>query len=240
MRILSAFSALVVLGACASGGGARQKPRPWLTLPVAAFIDSAALHRALLSAPPIPSELPGRALFTVSYDSSGTLKEVRAFHHPHLPSEWGDTMSALLRRHVAPRLPARKEAYTFVRLASGASPQIEALEYRVDVQPVILNGEAIARELEAFGRRLGANKEYKPGERFRATLHVLINYDGTTMIPRVRPGTGKGDVDAAFRQIAEQLRFQPAQFSGYPVPIQATFPFEIIIPQDASGRAAGP
>lgn len=238
MRIISTFAALVVLGACASGGGAREASGPLPPLRVAAFIDSVALHQALLGAPPMPSGLPERALFTVSYDSTGTLKEVGSFYHPLLPREWGDTMSALLRRHVAPRLPARKAAFAFLGLASGASPRIEVIEYRVDVEPVIANREAVARELESFGRRLRDNKEYKPGERFRATLVVFIDPEGNTMMTHVRTGTGKVDVDAAFRRIAEQMRFQPAQFSGYPVPIRATMPFEIIIPEE--GRGAVP
>jgi TonB family protein len=240
MRIPSAFAALVALGACASGGGARGAPGPLPPLRVSTFIDSAALHQALLSAPPVPSGLPERALFTVSYDSTGTLKEVNAFYHPLLQREWGDTMSALLRRHLAPRLPARKAAFEFLGLASGPSPRIEVLEYRVDARPVIANGEAVARELRSFGQRLRDNKEYKPGERFRATLAVLMDPEGNTMMARVRTGTGKVDVDAAFRRIAEQMRFQPAQFSGYPVPIRATIPFEIIVPEDGPGRGAVP
>lgn len=75
IRTLSSLALLATLGACATAApaaGPAPEPRPtFVKLPVSAFIDSAALHRALFAAPPAPAEFRLKPLYVVVYDSTG-------------------------------------------------------------------------------------------------------------------------------------------------------------------------
>lgn len=231
MRILATLATLAFLGACASvpaGGGAGRASRESPRLPVSAFIDSAALHQALLSAPSVPATLTRRALFSVVYDSTGALEEVEPFSRTVIPEEWGATVAALLRRHTAPRLATGKSSSQVVALVTGASPKIEVLREVTEVKPVLLNGSLIARQLrEVASRLVGA---YGAGTEFVAVVSMRVDETGVPVAPIIYRSTGQPAVDREILTVAGRMRFQPALVAGYPVKVLTSLPVSLVIP----------
>ena len=244
MRILTTLATLAVLGACASAGGAGKVPEPDPRLPVTAFIDSAALHRALLGAPPVPATLRQQPLFSVVYDSTGVLTKVEPLSDVIIPPVWGDTIAAILRRHVSPRLTTRKPVVEYVWLVSGPSPRIAVMDDLVEVRPQLLNGPEVQRAVEALATKLSGTSLYARGREFRAVLTVRVNHQGLPEAPSLLRNSGNVEVNREIVALAARMRFQPAQLSGYPVTVLVSLPITIVIPPSATetgstGRRGG-
>jgi TonB family protein len=239
MRILFTLATLAILGACASAGGGRasQMPEIETALPVSAFIDSAALHQALLAAPPVPATLTLQPLFTVVYDSTGALMEVEPMSDFVIPPVWGDSISKILRRHVLPRITTRKPVVENVWLVSGPSPRIAVVDDFVEVKPVLLNGLEVARSVETIATRLAESGMYARGREFRATLSVRVNEQGGAEAPSLLRSSGNLEVNREIVALAAKMRFQPAQLSGYPVAVLVSIPVTISIPPTETGTA---
>jgi TonB family protein len=231
MRILITLATLAILGACASTGGGRapQMPEIETALPVAAFIDSAALHQALLGAPPVPATLTRRALFRVVYDSTGALREVEPLSRTGIPEEWGATVAGLLRRHATPRIATGKSSSQLVGLVTGASPAISVVETVVEAKPVLLNGPFVARQLSEVARRLAGT--YGAGREFHAVVSMRVDEAGVPVEPVIYRSTGQPPVDREILAVAGRMRFRPAQISGYPVTTLVSLPINMIIPE---------
>lgn len=239
MRTFSTFATLAVLGACASAsaGGPGKALEPETALPVAAFIDSAALHQALLGAPPVPEVLTRMPLFSVVYDSTGALAKVEPLSYLVIPPVWGDTIAAILRRHVAPRLPTRKPVVEYVWLVSGPSPRIAVIDDMVEVRPQLLNDWEVTRTIESLAARIGASRAYDRGREFRAILSMRVDQRGMPEAPSLARSSGNVEINRELVALAAKMRFQPAQLSGYPVKVIVSIPITIVVP--ASETATG-
>lgn len=229
-RILAVFVALASLGACASArpGGAGTAPDAEPSLPLAAFVDSAALHQALLSAPPVPSDFKRPPFFRVTYDSTGALAEVEPISEKLFPAEWGAQIAALLRRHAAPKLASAKEAHEVVWLVSGPSPVIQVVENVTEVKPVLLSGSHAARQLSEVAKRLSG--AYGAGTEFDAVVSMRVDPTGTVAAATIQRSTGQPAVDREILLVAGRMRFQPGQVAGYPVTVLVSLPVSLVIP----------
>jgi hypothetical protein len=245
MRIPCTLATLAALGACASAGGAGKAPEPDTTLPVAAFIDSAALHQALLGAPPVPATLKQQPLFSVAYDSTGVLTEVEPLSDVIIPPVWGDTIAAILRRHVSPRLTTRKPIVEYVWLVSGPSPRIAVMDDPVELRPQLLNGPEVTRAVEALATKLSRTSLDARGREFRAILTVRVNQQGAPEAPLLFRSSGSVAVDREIVALAALMCFQPARLWEYPVRVLVSMPITIVVPPSepvtgSAGRRRGP
>ncbi|HEX8209183.1 MAG TPA: energy transducer TonB [Longimicrobium sp.] len=235
IRTLSFLALLSVLGACASTApSARRAPAEKVVLvprlPVSAFIDSAALHQALLAAPPAPAGFRLRPLFRVAYDSTGALKEVETISRTHFPQEYGQQMVELLRAHVRPRITTGKEEWNTVWLQSGRSPKIVAIPAVVTVRPRVANTAVVTRELTRVSQRLQQLNSTLAGRQFTAGVSMLVSEEGVPEEPRIERSTGDVQIDREILNVARMMRFTPGMVEEYPVKITVQIPISLVFP----------
>lgn len=241
-RTLLAVFAAFALAACAAPAPA-NKPSPTKTedppLPVAAFIDSAGLHQALLAAPPAPQEFTRRPIFSVRYDSTGALLEVEPIFARLAPAEYARTMAALLRAHVKPSISTTRESWQRVWLQSGATPKIAVLDDGLEVRPQMNNRVAVGRELNSAVQRLLQIRPDLAGREFTGTVSMRVTEDGLPTNSLIRRSTGVPDVDRAIIAVARTMRFSPARLDEYPVSVIVQVPVTLHFPAAQAQPAAG-
>ncbi|HEX8359971.1 MAG TPA: energy transducer TonB [Longimicrobium sp.] len=250
-RALAAVFAASLLAGCAGAppaasppasrpaAAARRPADPDPPLPVAAFIDSAALHQALLGAPLAPPDFRRRPLFSVEYDSTGALKSVEPVSARLIPAEYGRTMAALLRTHVAPRLATPRETFQRVWLQSGPTPKIEVLGNAVAVRPDINNRSVVAAELGLAVQRLLATRPGLAGRRATAQVRIRVSDAGLPESSVVERSTGDPAMDRAIIAVARRMRFSPARLDEYPVKVLVTVPITLVFPDPLMLPSAG-
>jgi TonB family protein len=245
-RALAALFAASLLAGCAGtppaagpsasrpAAAARRPADPDPPLPVAAFIDSAALYQALLGAPLAPADFKRRPLFSVEYDSTGALKSVEPASARLIPAEYGRTMAALLRAHVAPRLARPRETFQRVWLQSGPTPKIEVLGNAVAVRPDINNRGVVARELGFVVQRLLQARPGLAGRRATAQVRMRVSDAGLPESSVLERSTGDSEMDRAIISVARTMRFSPARLDEYPVRVLVTVPITLVFPDPLS------
>lgn len=247
IRTLLALYAASTLAACAAPAPATS-PSPTRkaeesrdpALPVAAFIDSAALHQALLTAPPAPPEFPRKSVFVVRYDSTGALLRVYSVFSRFSPEEYGLTMSTLLRAHVKPRLPVARESVQMVWLQSGATPVIAVLGSDiVEVPPEMSNRSMVARELEGAVQRLLRGRPDLAGRQVTGLVSMRVTEEGLPTNSLLRLSTGTADIDREIIAVARSMRFSPARLGEHPVPVLVTLPVSLVFPAPPAQPATG-
>jgi TonB family protein len=232
IRTLSSLALFTALGACAAAAPganpapARSAPEP--TLPVATFIDSVALHQALLAAPPAPAGFRLRPLFRVAYDSTGVLKEVSTYSTTHFPAEYGRQMVEMLRAHVRPRITSARESWNTVWLQSGSSPKIAVLSNAVEVKPALVNTADISRELQRVSQRLQRLDPGLAGQQRTAGVSMRVSEEGVPEEPTVRRSTGSFQIDREILNVARLMRFSPATVNEYPVRVFVQIPITVV------------
>jgi hypothetical protein len=235
IRTLSCLSLLGVLGACAAApptAAPAPARRPEIVeLPVSAFIDSAALHQALLAAPPAPAEFRLKPLYVVVYDSTGALKEVRTMGERQFPVEYGRQMVELLRANVRPRIAATKPSVNYVWLQSGSSPRIAVDEALVEARPRLQNTSAVSRELSRASERLQRANPGLAGRSVTAQVAMRVSEEGVPEDPRLSQSTGNIQIDREIMGVAHTMRFAPANLSGYTVKVLVQLPITLTFPQ---------
>lgn len=244
-RILPAAALAAVLGACASvpsaaraGGGPSPLSSNDPPLPVAAFIDSAGLHRALLSAPPAPAEFKSRALFWVDYDSTGALASVKPAARRAIPPAWGDTMATILRASVKPRITPARATSQMVWLVSGGSPRISVLGDVIAVQPSVINGTRVAEDLSRAASQLASRDLSLAGQQRTAMVRMSVDDNGVPDNFALLRSTLNPRVDAEVISVAQKLRFRPATVDGVPVRVLVVLPIVMVFPEAAVGRTS--
>lgn len=223
IRTLSLLALLSVLGAsAASPAFAQEEP-----LPLSSFVDSAGLHRALLGAPQAPRGTPRRMLFVVRYDTTGTLKKVRAVVRRPLPGGYDSVMVSLLRTHLVPRLPTRRAGGETLWLRSGSEPRIAIIKAH-EVMPSLANAEALRKAMEAAVMRIVAAHPQLVG--YEATRHVSFNIgaDGVPTGEITVRGRANDDIDPEIVGIVRAMRFRPATVEGVPVDVDVELPITLM------------
>ena len=235
IRTLSSLALIVMLGGCAAAAPAAApatalapERRPtFANLPVSAFIDSAALHRALLAAPPAPAEFRLKPLYVVVYDSTGGLKDVKTVSERHFPAEYGRQMVELLRANVRPRVAATRPSVNYVWLQSGSSPRIAVEEGLVEVRPRLQNTSAVTRELSRASERLQRSNPGLAGRSVTASVSMRVTQEGVPEEPRLSQSTGNIQIDREIIGVAHSMRFAPASLNGYPVSVLIELPITL-------------
>jgi hypothetical protein len=241
LRTLSSLALLAMLGACAAAAPAAPAPQrrsSFIKLPVSAFIDSAALHQALLAAPPAPAEFRLKPLYMVVYDSTGALKDVNTISERQFPAEYGRQMVELLRANVRPRVAATKPSVNYVWLQSGSSPRIALEELLVEVRPRLQNTGAVTRELARASERLQRSNPGLAGRSVTARVSMRVSEDGVPEEPRLGQSTGSIPIDREIMGVAQLMRFAPASLSGYAVKSLVQLPITLTFPPQQSQPAS--
>jgi len=223
VRTLSFLALLSMLGACAASPAFAQE-RP---LPLSRFVDSTSLHGALLGAPQAPRGTPRRMLFLVRYDTTGTLKDVKALVRRSLPGGYDSTMVSLLRPHLVPRLPSRGAHVETLWLRSGSRPRISVVEAR-KVMPSLTNTGALKQAMDAAAQRLLAAHPQLEG--YETTRHVSfsIGADGVPTGEITVRGSPDDDIDPEIVGIVRAMRFRPATIEGVPVEVDVELPITLV------------
>lgn len=244
----SSLVLLAVLGACApaappaSPAAAPSPVRELLgpDLPLSAFIDSAALHQALLAAPPAPAEFRLKPLYVVVYDSTGALKDVKMMSERQFPAEYGRRMVELLRANVRPRIAATKPSVNHVWLQSGSSPRIEVQLALVEARPKLSNTATISRAMTTVAERLQQANPGLAGSQLTVEVSMLVSDEGVPEEPKILRSSGNFAVDRDLVTLARSMRFTPATVDGYAVKVHVRVPVTIIIPQPRQPSTNGP
>ena len=226
---LAALFALATVGAAQSGGAAPPGEEP----PLSAFVDSAALVRAV-AALPAPELPPGvRPIFSVSFDSTGVVREVEAEPYP-LPASYAEAVAAAIRAHLKPQAPSRRPLQTYLRVVAGAEPLVDRPELRI-VPPVLGNRSVVARRMEQavesfVGRRGSLAQAWYQGElKFR----VLEDGSVDTLSVEVSRSTGEAELDREAVAVAGVARFRPATVEGLAARVWVTLPLTFTMPREA-------
>ncbi|HEX8671890.1 MAG TPA: hypothetical protein VF710_08385 [Longimicrobium sp.] len=219
IRTFSLLALLAMLGTSgASPAFAQAGP-----LPLSSFVDSTGLHRALLDAPQAPRGTPRRMLFWVRYDSTGTLKDVRALVRRSLPGGYDSAMVSLLRTHLVPRLPSRRAHRETFWLRSGRNPRIAVVDALM-VMPSLTDTGALVRAMEAAAKRLLAAHPQLAGHETTRNVSFSIGADGVPSAERVVRDRPDDDIDPEFLGIVRGMRFRPATIEGVPVDVDVELP----------------
>ncbi|HEX8453519.1 MAG TPA: hypothetical protein VF647_15565 [Longimicrobium sp.] len=218
IRSFSFLALFAALAACAASPASAQAG----PLPLSSFVDSTRLHRALLDAPQAPRGTPRRMLFWVRYDSTGTLKVVRALVRRSLPGGYDSAMVSLLRTHLVPRLPSRRAHRETFWLRSGRNPRIAVVDALM-VMPSLTDIGALQQAMDAAAQRLLAAHPQLAGHETTRNVSFSIGADGATGEIAVR-GRPDDDVDPEFLGIVRGMRFRPATIEGVPVDVDVELP----------------
>ncbi len=239
-RTLFVLLAASLLGAgAASAQGSRPAPPkapadPDPPLPVAAFIDSAALHQALLAAPLAPREFKLKPIFMVRYDRAGALQGVDPISDRLIPAEFGRAMAALLRAHVRPSLDPARESEQRVWIQSGPTPKIAVIADIVEARPQLSNRGSVGTALAGSVQRLLRERPYLAERRVSSIVSMRVSEDGKPENPVLRQTTGEPEIDREILIIARTMRFVPATLDGYPVKVTVTVPVNLQFPAPAA------
>lgn len=235
IRAFSSLAFLSVLGACAAAAPpsapAPERTPPIARLPVSAFIDSAALHQALLAAPAAPAEFRLRPIYVVAYDKTGALEEVRVMSERQFPAEYGRRMVELLRANVRPRTISSKPAVNYVWMESGSSPRIAVVADLVEVRPRLQNTATVTRELSRASERLVRANPGLAGRSVTAQVAMRVTEEGMPEEPRLAQSTGSIEIDREIIGVARSMRFAPASLNGYPVKVLVQLPVTLTFQQ---------
>jgi TonB family protein len=239
-RSLALLVAAALLGGCAAatppattpaGPAARRPADPDPPLPLSAFVDSTGLHQALLNGPLTPPDFKLRPIFSVEYDSAGVLESVEPVSTRLIPAEYGRTMAALLRTHVAPRLATPRESLQRVWLQSGPSPRIQVLGSAVEARPILNNRLVVARELESVVLRILQTRPGLAGRRFPAEVRMRVTETGLPESAALVRSTSDYEIDRALITVARTMRFSPARLDEYPVKVLVVVPIILHFPE---------
>ncbi|HEX8359972.1 MAG TPA: energy transducer TonB [Longimicrobium sp.] len=196
-------------------------------LPVAAFIDSAGLHQALLSAPPAPARSPRRWLFSVGYDSSGALVHVKPLIPRGAAAEYATALAELLRAHTKTRIAPGEGHGEYVWLRSGSAPRVDVAEDLSEQHPELRNQAEIRGVLGRASRRLVASRQDLVGYQTTGVVSFRIGEDGVPSAVEVIRGTEDPDIVRELVAIAEAMRFIPAEIEGIPVAVLVQIPITL-------------
>ncbi|HEX8830889.1 MAG TPA: energy transducer TonB [Longimicrobium sp.] len=193
-------------------------------LPVAAFIDSAGLHQALLGAPPAPARSPRRWLFSVAYDSTGALVEVKPLVPRGAPAEYAAGLAELLRAYTRTRIAPGEGRGEYVWLRGGSAPRIDVAEDLAEQHPELTNQVEMRGVLGRASRRLVASREDLVGYQTTSVVSFRIGEDGVPSAVEVIRGTADPDIVREIVAIAEAMRFSPGKVEGIPVAVIVQLP----------------
>lgn len=237
IRTISALSIAALLSACAPGAPAGnasprlQTPAESDRVALSAIVDSAGLHQALLTAPPVPAEVRRKPLFMVDYDSAGALEEVRPVSERMAPAEWARAMTAILRAHIRPSFRQGSAGSSHVVwLVSGSEPRITLVNELVERRPALANTTAVTRELSDVSKRLLEMNSIFSGRRYTAQVSMRVTETGEPLVPVIRRSSQDVRVDREILLVARHMRFVPATVEGYPVRVLVSLPITIQFP----------
>jgi TonB family protein len=201
-----------------------------LRWPLATFVDSAALVRAV-SGLPAPGDLPAGVtpLFWVGFDSAGPGVRVTPLFD-ETPESYAGPVEAAIRAHLKPRPPFLPDDRSFtLRVVAGPQPLVDNPEV-VAHAPALRPGERarLGVELNRLPRpprdslrAHGGRLDYLVGLRVQADGTV----DSTSVVLKRSPGFPQ--LDARVLLVVRTMRFRPATFDGVPQAVLVTLPIVI-------------
>lgn len=106
----------------------------------------------------------------------------------------------------------------------------------VECLPELLDARTLVRRLEAAGAEM-APASSESAARFSMRLRMLVTRDGEVAYATLSRRSARGDVDRAVLEVAQDLRFRPAQVGGVPVDVWVEQPVELHVPvRERAGR----
>lgn len=212
-------------------------------MPLTAFLDSAALVRAV-STLPVPDLPRGvKPLFKVAFDSTGAVDEVTPVFD-QIPASFAGPVVAAIRANLKNQSPSREPIHAHVRVVAGPEPLVDRPRIVVR-EPVLANeggirdrigqlsarfgdrvgGAAIAQPRAGFLRRLLMGSRPSWSARFFVRMRVLK--DGavdTGSIEILHSSSRDEEVNDAVADLVGQMRFRPATVEGIPASVWVTLP----------------
>jgi hypothetical protein len=213
--------------------------------PLAAFLDSTALVRAVsaLPAPDLPRGV--KPLFRVSFDSTGAVDDVEPISS-RIPAGYAGPVRTAIRAHLKPQAPSRGPINTYLRVVAGPEPLVDRPTIVVR-EPVLANrggiqgriGELAARFEQRLGgteipqprvgflRRLLLQAQPRPSRASEFLVRMRVLADGavdTESIEILRSSSRDEEVKGAVVHIAGLMRFRPATVEGMPASVWVTLP----------------
>ena len=218
---LAALSVLATAGAAQAGGTARE-----VEPPLAVFLDSAALVRAV-AALPGPDLLPRGVppLFWITFDSATAALAVRAVFE-QIPASYTEPVAAAIRAHLKPQKPTKRPIYTHLRVVTGPEPLVDrpALRERL---AAVANSEEVSRLLRRVIKRFYKERRLQGVVAYTVHLRLRVHTDGTTDSAEIVRSTGEPDLDRRVLEMAGQIRFTPAMLEDVPVRVWVTVPLTL-------------
>jgi TonB family protein len=204
---------------------AQESPRATESsqIPLSAFLDSAALVRALaaLSVPEQPRELP--PLFVVQFDSTGAVEVVESVLE-HTPDSYAEPVAHVIRAHVRaePRLGSQA---VFLVAATGSESFVarkqvtSALPRPIDVVLMSRTSEQVMQRF--FSRRDSASLASPYVVQFRFRVEGDGSVDSATVA--LLASSGDPELDREALHLAQEIRFRPSRLiflDAVPAPVR--------------------
>lgn len=224
MRIVAATLAAALACAAVPAVLSAQEREP-ADPPLAALLDSAALHQALLAAPAAPSERA--TVFRVYRVAADSAVEVIA-HWRNAPREYVDAVEPLIHSSLRSPGPATPY-YVALRVEGGPAPRIRMVEL-VEQRPELENSRDMTRILTSFARSYVRRDPSLSGQQRVLTFRARVGEDGTISEARLERGTGSTALDAEAMNVSRRMRFRPAKIGDEPVAVWITLPITLMFP----------
>ncbi len=188
--------------------------------PLAAYVDSAALHAALSGMAPLAGDAV-TPVFTVEFGPDGALVHVEPF--PGLGRGYAEEVVKALRAHVRRQRPSGASSSIHLHLVAGPSPRIARVDPAAVTPPSVSNMGRIAALLEDAMRVYRAQLEGLAGGR-TAIIDMRVLENGRVEDLRIVTSTGNAVLDREALKVAARARFRPAMLNGRPVRVRAVLP----------------
>lgn len=200
-------------------------------LPLSAYVDSAALHRALLAAPePPPGTSPNRLLFQMTFGEDGELKEVQSLACRPPAGEYENALASLIRAHVRPQSGARKRTGEIVRVRGGGAARVEIADHVREDRPVVADERAVGSHIDAVAKRIVREHPELKNHEVEGIVRMIVTDSGTVASASFEQSTTVEAVNAGMLEVARAIRFRPAAVNRCPVAVLVEMPITFTFP----------
>ena len=195
------------------------------------FLDSAALHAALVRLPAPREGKRAARVFVVAFDSAGRPQPVRPAVRRAMPDAYRESVAPLVQAALRPMAPFKDGWQAMLLVESGAAPAIREVVLP-EWQPRVANMQALSAALYASAHRLVNTDDSLEGTELLVHVALRVDEDGIAEPRGITRSSGNAAVDDAALGAVRIVRFHPGLLDGEPVAARVVLPIRFVFPKE--------
>ena len=232
-RLAAMLLATTLLATSAAAHAQVAPPTAADTAPpsVQAYLDSAALHAALVQLAPSPATRRIAHVFRVEFDSAGRPRAAHAAAPRVMARAYRDAVAPLVTAALRPIDPRPDGRQVLLLVEAGASPRIAEITLPQQ-RPSVANLGRLGHVLHEEAQAIVNADTTLLGRELTARVSMRVDEDGIASLAAIERSSGRADVDAAALRATRIIRLRPALLDGEPVPVRVVLPIRFVFPAE--------